>query len=124
MLQHNAPAARLTKAGEKAHVAHAAMISLHALCCGLPLAALALATLSGVASGTSVLVLASQQVHGLLHSHEYWILVASLLLVAIGGYFELGARRAHKRRSISPLFALSVACLAFNVVLIAAHRGA
>lgn len=117
MLQHNAH-----KAGERAHVAHAAMISLHTLCCGLPIIALALSAASGVASGTSLFVVSSQQVHGAIHAHEIWILAASLALVVIGGLYELAAQRSGARRGFSPLFAVSVACLVFNAVLIAAHR--
>ena len=118
MLQHNT-----AQAGERAHIAHAAMISLHALCCGLPIAAVTLAAISGVTSGTSLLVMTSRQIHNALHAHEIWILAASASLVSVGAVLELVALRAKHRRWFSPLFGVSLACFAFNVAIIALHRG-
>ena len=123
MLQHNVNS-RAAAAGEKAHLAHAAVIGLHTFCCGLPILALALAALSGAAAGTSLLVATSQRIHAALHAHEIWILVASASLVSLGAVFEVLALRSGKRRHFSPLFAVSVACFLFNLAIIAVHRSA
>ncbi len=111
------------KAGKKAHVAHAAMISMHALCCGMPILAVMLAALSGAAAGTSLLVVVSRQVHNALHAHEFWILGVSAALVSLGGLFEVLAVRSGLRKRFSPLFAVSCACFVFNLAIIAVHRG-
>ena len=99
------------------------MISMHALCCGLPIVAVTLAALSGAAAGTSLFVVTSRQVHAALHAHEIWILLASAILVSVGALFERAAIKSGHRRRISPLFALSLACFVFNVAIIAVHRG-
>lgn len=122
MLQHNTQATAVLAGGQRAHVAHAAMISLHALCCGLPILALMLTALSGAAAGTTLLLTTSREVHAALHTHELWILAVSVVLVTVGGLFEVAAIRAGLRRWISPLFLLSLACFAFNVAILAVHR--
>src|SRR5262249_14317820 len=106
MLQHNMPATGSValRAGKNAHIAHAAMISMHTLCCGMPILALALATLSGAAAGTSLLVVTSRQIHNALHAHEFAILGASATLVSLGALFEVMAMRTGHRRGFSPLF--------------------
>lgn len=122
MLQHNVAQAEGHARG--AHVAHAAMLGMHALCCGLPAAAMAAAALSGAAaSGATSFSAATGQMHALLHAHEVWIIAGSALLVATGGVLELVARRAGARRGFPWLFAFSAACFAFNLAIIAAHRG-
>ena len=124
MLQHNTSilGAKALRAGKKAHVAHAAVISMHALCCGMPILAVMLAALSGAAAGTSLLVVVSRQVHNALHAHEFWILGVSATLVTLGAVFEVLAVRAGLRRRFSPLFAVSCACFVFNLAIIALHR--
>lgn len=125
MLQHNTSVlgARALKAGKKAHIAHAAMISIHTLCCGMPILAVMLAALSGAAAGTSLLVVVSRQVHTALHAHEFWILGLSATLVTLGAVFEVLALRAGLRRRFSPLFAVSCACFVFNLAILVVHRG-
>jgi hypothetical protein len=116
MLQHNA-----TRHGQRAHLAHAAVVSLHALCCGLPALAMIAAALSGVASGASLLPESFVYFHQFMHAHEIWILVLSAALVVGGGWMELSARRQH-RHGFPWLFALSVGCFALNVTIILVHR--
>lgn len=118
MLQHNT-----ARAGKRAHVAHAAMMGLHAFCCGLPALAMAAAAISGTTSGAALLQDRAAEFHGLLHAHEVWILVVSAGLVLIGGALEASARRARVTKGFPVMFALSVACFAMNVAIILAHRG-
>jgi hypothetical protein len=103
-------------------LAHTAVISLHALCCGLPTLALMAAALSGATSGLAVFARGAERLHAFMHGYEAWILALSALLVAAGGVFELAARRRAQRRAFPWLFALSVVCFALNVVIILAHR--
>lgn len=105
---------------KSAHLAHAAVLSLHSICCGLPALAVTLAALgvSGVNLGGSMTGL-----HTLLHSHELWILALSAGLVTIGGIMELVSRRTHAHRSIPWLFVMSVCCFTANVAIIVVHRG-
>lgn len=114
MLQHN------TKG--KAHIAHAGVVALHTLCCGLPAVSLALAALSGVTSGLTVFSASAQRVHTLLHAHEFWILLVSGALVSVGAFLELRAFSVGPGR-VSILFLVSVACFFLNVAVILAHRG-
>lgn len=114
MLQHNAPG--------KAHLAHAGVVALHTLCCGVPALSLSLAALSGTTSGLTVFSASAQRVHGILHAHEVWILLVSGLLVVLGGWLELAEHRLGPAR-FPVLFAVSVTCLLLNVAIIAAHRG-
>lgn len=118
MLQHN-----IAKVGQRAHVAHAAMISLHTLCCGLPILALTLVALSGAASGASIFLATSQKLHGILHQHEPWILAISASLVILGGFLEWRTIQSGHRRTLSPLFYVSCACFVLNIVILAVHRG-
>ncbi len=111
------------EAGRKAHLAHAAVVGLHAICCGVPALALMLAALSGAAAGLSLFAQAASQLHALLHAHEIWILTASAALVAGGGVLEVAARRGQPARGFPWLFLMSVACFAFNVTIILLHRG-
>src|SRR5215470_10533619 len=114
MLQHNMPlgaagaglGAGAARAGAKAHLAHAAVIAMHSLCCGLPILALAMAGLSGVSAGASLFVVESARLHAILHAHEIWILVLSGTLVTGGAGLEWLAIRNRARRRPSPLFAL------------------
>jgi|CXWL01.1.fsa_nt_gi hypothetical protein len=122
MLQHNASHG-FHRAGRKAHVAHAAVVALHAICCGMPALAMLAAGLSGVTSGTAILAGSMASVHDLLHAHEIWIMSLSAALVAIGGTLEVLARRGSAPKPFPWLFALSVACFVFNVTVILLHRG-
>lgn len=116
MLQHNS-----AKHGRRAHLTHAAVVSLHALCCGLPAAAMLAAALSGVASGAALLPESYMQFHNLLHGQEPWILALSAVLVVAGGWMELAARRTHNH-GFPWLFVLSVACFLVNASIVIAHR--
>ncbi len=111
MLQHNT--------AKSAHLAHAAVLSLHSICCGLPALAVSLAALgvSGVNLGAGLTGL-----HALIHGHELWILALSAGLVIVGGVLEFKLRRLHAERGVPWLFAMSGCCLAANVAIIAAHR--
>lgn len=118
MLQHNAETAR-----HKAHVAHAAMVGLHSLCCGLPALAMLAAAFSGATSGLTLFASYFSGFHALLHAHEIWILFASATLVTTGGVLELAARRTHTGPKGFPvMFAISVGCFIANAAIIAAHR--
>lgn len=122
MLQHNTSRG-MHRAGRKAHLAHATVVGLHAICCGMPALALMAASLSGITSGTAVLAGSMAGIHDLLHAHEVWILSLSAILVAIGGTLEVLARRGGAPKPFPWLFALSVACFVFNVTVIVLHRG-
>ena len=118
MLQHNAS----ERIGRRAHVAHAAMMSLHAFCCGMPLLAMLAVAVSGAASGTVLFARSAAHLHALLHAHELWILVSSAALVTIGGALEIVAGRGRRGRRLPLMFAVSVACFLLNVAIIAVHR--
>jgi len=117
MLQHNS-----ARAGKKAHIAHAAVVGLHALCCGLPALALLAAAVSGATSGVTVLANAFAPVHDFLHQHEVWILAVSAALVVLGGILEAVSRRGAHKHGFPWLFSISVACFLLNVGIILAHR--
>lgn len=116
MLQHNS-----IKNGRRAHVAHAAVLSLHALCCGLPALAV-VATLSGLTTGAALLPDSFTQFHNFMHRHELWILVVSAILVGSGGWLEASARRDGQVHRFPWLFAFSALCFLANVAIIAVHR--
>lgn len=116
MLQHNAH-----RAGRRAHVAHGAVVAVHALCCGLPALAMTAAVLSGAASGAAVLPENVNIFHNLLHEHELWIIAVSAVLVVAGGVLEATARR-EGRRGFPWLFAFSAVCFFVNVGIIAFHQ--
>jgi hypothetical protein len=117
MLQHN-----VTQTGRQAHIAHALVVSLHALCCGLPVLALLAAGLSGAAAGVVQFAEYTNIFHALLHSYEVWVLLASLGLVLLGAGLEYAVRRRHRDVAFPWLFALSVSCFFLNVAIIASHR--
>lgn len=111
MLQHNAA---------RAHIAHAAVVGMHAICCGVPTLALFAAALSGTASATILAPDYFQEFHRLLHGYEVWILGISAGLVALGAWFEASIR--HGREDGFPwLFALSVSCFLLNAGVILLH---
>jgi hypothetical protein len=101
--------------GRPTHWAHVAMVALHTLCCGLPL----VASLSGLAA-SAALMSGVLHVHDWLHGWELWVLGASAVLVVLGGVAEV--RFLARGRRISLLFALSLACFAFNAAIVAGHR--
>lgn len=121
MLQHNA-APPPASAGKRAHLAHAAVMGLHALCCGLPALAMLAAAVSGATSGVALAAERMEFFHDFLHAHEVWILVLSAALVVVGGWLEVASRRS-ARRGFPWLFAFSVLCFLLNVGIILAHRG-
>jgi hypothetical protein len=125
MLQHNANVSVLpaSRASNHAHFAHAAVAGMHALCCGLPAAAMLAAAASNAASGTVAVATELSAFHLAAHAYELWILAASTALVVIGGALEISARRNGARRGIPWLFALSAGCFLFNAAIIALHRG-
>jgi hypothetical protein len=116
MLQHNGK-----QAGRQAHLAHATMMGLHALCCGLPALALMAAAVSGATSGVALFAETTAKLHDFLHQHEIWILVLSAGLVGVGGWLEFVSRR-HHRHGFPWLFAFSVVCFVANVAIILVHR--
>ena len=116
MLQHNVRGAR------RAHLAHAAVVSVHAVCCGLPALAMLAAALSGAASGGAVFSDSFVEFHHLLHAHELWIVALSAGLVMLGAWLEVSARRRHVGHSFPWLFAFSVICFLANVAVVLAHR--
>jgi len=116
MLQHNNLAN-----GRRAHLAHAAVMGLHALCCGMPALMLAAAAVSGAASGVVLFSDFIGKWHDFLHHHEMWILAVSAALVVLGGWLEAAARR-QSRHGFPWLFAFSVFCFAANVTIILVHR--
>jgi hypothetical protein len=117
MLQHNG-----VVAGRKAHLAHAAVVSLHALCCGLPALALLATAVSGAATSLVLLSDFIRPFHALLHQHEVWVLALSALLVALGGALEIWSRLRPHRLGFPWLFAISAGCFVLNLALIVGHR--
>jgi hypothetical protein len=115
MLQHNSNAPR------QAHLAHAAVVGMHALCCGLP-ALFMIAVAAGATSGLTFLFGFVTEFHGFLHAHEFWILALSASLVAVGGCLEFAARRGSHRHGFPWLFAFSAFCFLANFAIIAVHR--
>lgn len=115
MLQRNAKA-------RHAHVAHAAVVGMHALCCGLPALAMLAAALSGATSGVALLSDSLQFFHRLLHGYELWILGLSAVLVTVGAWLEVSARRGRHAHGFPWLFAFSVFCFLVNVAVVFAHR--
>lgn len=116
MLQHNSSAPR------QAHLAHAAVLGMHALCCGLP-ALFMIAIAAGATSGVTLLSGFIAEFHTFLHAHELWILALSAGFVAVGGYLEFASRKGVHRHGFPWLFAFSALCFAANVAIIAVHRG-
>lgn len=119
MLQHNAQA---PSARNRAHLAHAAVVLMHSLCCGLPALALIAVALSGAASGVALFANYMENIHHFFHSMEGWILGVSAALVVSGGVLELLARRGAHTHGFPWLFALSVLCFVINVAIILVHR--
>lgn len=115
MLQRNAPA-------HHAHLAHAAVVGMHAICCGLPVLAMLAAAFTGAASAGALLPDSFVVFHRLLHGYELWIVAVSAVLVSVGGFMEFDARRAGHAHGFPWLFTFSCLCFFFNLAVILAHR--
>jgi hypothetical protein len=118
MLQHN----KAEPAGaHHAHLAHAAVVSLHVLCCGLPAAFALASALVGVGVSVGMLAVGGviTRVHAFLHGYELWVLALSAALVTVGGLAEW--RNPHRGR-VPALFLVSVGCLFLNAAIVAGHR--
>ena len=98
----------------RTHWAHVAVVSLHSLCCGIPL------VLSSVGLAASVAWSGwAWSAHAALHDREWIVLLVSLALVLAGAFAE---RDALRRRRVSLLFAASCVCFVANVAVVGAHR--
>ena len=115
MLQRNAKP-------DHAHLAHAAVVGMHAFCCGLPIAAILAAGLTGAASASALLPDSFEVFHHLLHGYEPLIVAVSALLVVLGGWMEVSSRRQGRAHGFPWLFALSLGCFLANAALVLAHR--
>jgi len=113
MLQHNMR--------QRAHLAHAAVVSLHAICCGMPVMAVVLTALFGTASAATVAGAWFAPAHAALHAHESWFLGVSAVLVVAGALLEWLSRRASARSGPPWLFGLSLAALVANFAVVASH---
>jgi len=119
MLQHNA-----AKTGKHAHVAHAAVLSLHMFCCGIPALAVTITALTGaVASSAASLSGVFGAFHSAIHGNELWILALSAVLVTVGGVMEVLARHGGAPQPFPWLYAMSLCCFVANAGIIAVHRG-
>lgn len=118
MLQDNTAEAH----GRRAHLAHAAVVSLHALCCGLPALALMLTAATGATAGFTLFAEYTAEAHAILHAHEIWILALSAVLVTAGGVLELMVRRDGSHKGVPWLYFVSVGCFVVNLSIILAHR--
>lgn len=98
----------------QAHGAHVAMIALHGLCCGAPLALVVM----GAGANASLVGAQVTIAHDVLHHYELWLLAISVALVVLGGALEW---RRRNQRVFPALFALSVACLALNAGIVVNH---
>lgn len=114
MLQHNNTG--------RAHLTHVAVVGLHGLCCGLPVLGMLAATVSGVASISSVAADLFGYFHEFIHRHEMWIVMLSAALVGAGGWLEAQARLRGHAHGFPWAFAVSTGCFLVNVAIIASHR--
>jgi hypothetical protein len=110
------------RAARGAHLTHAAVLALHAFCCGLPVLAVTAAALTGVAAGSAVMPEAWLSFHGALHGNELAILVLSGVLVAVGAALELSARKSGGGQ-FPLLFLISAGCFLANAGILLVHRG-
>ncbi len=108
--------APVERGGRRMHWAHVAVVALHTICCGLPL----VASVMGLAA-SAALMGGALRFHSFLHGRELWLLGVSAALVALGAFAEWRFMRGGQRR-VSIMFAVSVACFAFNAAIIAGHR--
>ena len=102
--------------GARTHWAHVAVVAMHTVCCGLPLAV----SMMGLAA-TAALMGGVLRFHQFLHGRELWLLAISATLVTLGGVAEWRLLRGGGRR-VSTMFAVSLACFALNAAIIAGHR--
>jgi hypothetical protein len=111
MLQHNTA----KQGASRAHWAHAALVGMHALCCGLPMAM----AVAGVAIGALAWAGPIIRIHTFLHGYEPEMLMVSFALVAIGGFAEW--RRRAQLRAFPKLYALSLICFLANAGMVTTH---
>ena len=104
------------RAGGRTHWAHVAVVAMHTVCCGLPLAV----SMMGLAA-SAALMGGVLRFHAFLHGRELWLLAVSATLVTLGGVAEWRLTRDGRRR-VSMMFAVSLACFALNAAIIAGHR--
>ena len=104
------------QSGARTHWAHVAVVAMHTVCCGLPLAMSMIGLAAGAALMGGVL-----RFHQFLHGRELWLLAISASLVTLGGLAEWRLIRDGRRR-VSMMFAVSLACFALNAAIIAGHR--
>jgi hypothetical protein len=103
-------------------LAHAAVVGVHALCCGVPMAAMLVAGLSGAVSAGMLLPDSFELFHQWMHGYELWILALSASLVVLGAWLEVEARRGRVAAGFPWLFAVSVGCLCINAAVILGHQ--
>lgn len=115
MLQRNTGEGGAARAPNTAHWAHAAVVGVHVLCCGLPAAF----AIFGVVLGTLAWAGPITTLHHWMHGYEAVILAFSAGMVALGGVLEW--RRQGAGRGLRPLYALSVACFLANAMLVTSH---
>lgn len=113
MLQRNVP--------RHAHVAHAAVVGFHALCCGVPALAMLAAALSGTAATVALLPDVYEHFHRAVHAYEGWILALSAALVTLGAWLEVMVRRGHGH-GFPWLFSFSVLCFVINGAVVLGHQ--
>lgn len=105
-------------------MAHAAAVGIHAICCGMPVLAMAVTALWGTASAAAAAGVWFLPVHEALHGFELWIVAASAMLVSLGGLLEWITRRgAQGSKGIPWLFALSLGAFVVNVAVVFSHQG-
>ena len=98
-------------------MAHAGVVALHMLCCGLP----ALLALTGAAAMTGLVAGgALGALHRFLHSYEFAVLAVSAGLVGLGGWLEW--RQRAQVKGPPALFLVSVGCFIANATLIVGHQ--
>lgn len=95
---------------------------MHVFCCGLPIAAMLAAGLTGAVSATALLPDSFYIFHRALHAYEPLIILISAILVAVGGWMEIRSRRSGHVHGFPWLFGISVCCFLANVAVVAAHR--
>lgn len=105
-----------------AHIAHGVAVSLHAVCCGAPIALSALAALSGAGVLAGVAG-AAVHLHQVMHGYEIALLSLSAVFVVIGAVLE-HRRRARGVRQTPWLFLASCAALLANTAVVASHQQA
>lgn len=107
--------------GQHAHVAHLAVVGLHTLCCGLPIAAGAFVALAG--AGVGGVALLANDLHKVLHGYEAWVLAGSAALLGLGLWLEARGRRGRRNRGVPWLLMASAAAFLVNAAVFIGHHG-